>query len=101
MGIRLTAAGDPHILELPESPLLLNQVGTIHAGVQFALGEACSGEFLLRCLGNDLSRAFAVLRTSNVKFRNPAHGELRASARLLKKSDASLNLRISEIHGIP
>jgi len=24
MGMRLTAAGDAHILELPESPLLLN-----------------------------------------------------------------------------
>jgi len=36
---------------MPESPLLLNHVGTVHASVQFALAEASSGEFLLRHLG--------------------------------------------------
>ena len=31
-------------------------------------------------LGNAQSEVFAVLRTSDVKFRKPAHGALRASA---------------------
>jgi acyl-coenzyme A thioesterase PaaI-like protein len=90
LGMQLAAAGDAHILVLPESPLVLNHVGTVHAGVQFVLAEACSGEFLLRHLGGDPSRVFAILRTSNVKFRKPAHGELRASAQFLEKSRASL-----------
>jgi acyl-coenzyme A thioesterase PaaI-like protein len=90
MGMQLAAAGDAHILKLPESSLLLNHVGTIHAGVQFALAEACSGEFLLRHLGSDRSQVFAVLRNSKVKFRKPARGELRASARFRDKSGASL-----------
>jgi hypothetical protein len=47
LGIQLAAAGDAHILTLPESPLLLNHLGTVHAGVQFMLAEACSGEFLM------------------------------------------------------
>lgn len=81
MGMQLAAAGELHILELPESPLLLNHVGSIHAGVQFALAEACSGEFLLRHFGCGPTEVFAVLRTAKVKFRRPAHGDLRASAR--------------------
>lgn len=89
LGLQLADAGESHILELPESALLLNHVGSIHAGVQFALAEACSGEFLLRHLGCGPSEVFAVLRTSKVKFRKPAHGDLRASARLEEKSGAS------------
>ena len=81
LGMQLAPAGDGHILEMPESPLLLNHVGTIHASAQFALAEASSGEFLLRHLGEGQSQVFAVLRTSDVKFRKPAHGALRASAR--------------------
>ena len=81
LGMRLPPAGDGHILEMPESPLLLNHVGTVHASVQFALAEASSGEFLLRHLGDVQNQVFAVLRTSDVKFRKPAHGVLRASAR--------------------
>jgi acyl-coenzyme A thioesterase PaaI-like protein len=81
LGMKLAAPGSGHILEMPESPLLLNHVGTVHAGTQFALAEASSGEFLLRHLGDEHSHIFAVLRTSNVKFRKPAHGTLHASAR--------------------
>lgn len=88
MGMELAAAGEPHILELPESPLLLNHVGSIHAGVQFALAEACSGEFLLRHLGFSPGEVYAVLRTAKVKFRRPAHGNLRASARWEEKGNA-------------
>jgi acyl-coenzyme A thioesterase PaaI-like protein len=81
LGMQLAAPGNGHILEMPESPLVLNHVGTVHASVQFALAEASSGEFLLRHLGDAQSQVFAVLRTSNVKFRKPAQGALRASAR--------------------
>lgn len=81
MGMQLASPGNGHILEMPESPLLLNHVGTIHASVQFALAEASSGEFILRHLGEAQSQVFAVLRTSDVKFRKPAQGALRASAR--------------------
>jgi acyl-coenzyme A thioesterase PaaI-like protein len=81
LGMQLVPPGNSHILEMPETPLLLNHVGSVHASVQFALAEASSGEFLLRHLGDAQNQVFAVLRTSNVKFRKPAHGALRASAR--------------------
>jgi hypothetical protein len=72
LGMQLAPAGNAHILEMPESPLLLNHVGTVHASARFALAEASSGEFLLRHLGEAQGRVFAVLRTSDVKFRKPA-----------------------------
>jgi acyl-coenzyme A thioesterase PaaI-like protein len=90
LGMQLATAGNAHIPEMPESPLLLNHVGTVHASVQFALAEASSGEFLLRQMGEMQSQVFAVLRTSNVKFRKPAHGALRASARFADSDAAKL-----------
>jgi len=80
LGMQLAPEGKGHILEMPESPLLINHVGTVHASAQFALAEACSGELLLRHLGDRQSQVLAVLRTSEVKYRKPAHGALRASA---------------------
>jgi uncharacterized protein (TIGR00369 family) len=89
LGIELAPENETHLLRLPVSSLHLNHLGTIHAGVQFALAEACSGEFLLRHFGNDPNQVFAVLRTSNVKFHKPAQGELRASAQFVGKPGAS------------
>ncbi len=90
LGMQLAPVSNAHILEMPESPLLLNHVGTIHASAQFALAEASSGEFLLRHLSDAPGQVFAVLRTSDVKFRKPAPGTLRASARFAEGVAESL-----------
>ena len=94
LGMQLAPAGNGHNVELPESPLLLNHVGTVHASVQFALAEASSGEFLLRELGDAQNQVLAVLRTSEVKFRKPAHGTLRASARFADGAAESLRAEL-------
>ena len=91
IGMTLAPEGRRHLLELPESPLLLNHVGTVHASVQFALAEACSGEFLLRATGFPHTEVFAVLRASEVKFRKPANGLLRVSARFAEVTETSLS----------
>jgi acyl-coenzyme A thioesterase PaaI-like protein len=90
LGMHHAPAGNGHILEMPETALLLNHVGTIHASAQFALAEATSGEFLLRHLGDAQRQVFAVLRTSDVKFRKPAHGALRTTARFANSIAESL-----------
>jgi hypothetical protein len=90
IGICLAPAGSAHLLELPARPLTINHVGTIHASVQFALAEACSGEFLLSQVGGSVAGIFAVLRASEVKFRKPARGALRASARFLDGENPAL-----------
>ena len=33
LGMQLATAGSSHLIELPASPLLLNHVGTVHAGL--------------------------------------------------------------------
>ncbi len=95
LGMQLAPPGNGHILEMPETPLLLNHVGTVHASVQFALAEASSGEFLLRHLGEAQREVFAVLRTSDVKFRKPAHGVLRASARFADGTADTLSAELT------
>jgi len=95
MGMRLAPAGGDHLLELPESALLINHLGTIHASVQFALAEAGSGEFLLRQLGAAHEHVFAALRTATVKFRKPAQGELRASARFVDTDAAQVSAALA------
>lgn len=95
MGMRFAAPGDSHILEMPESPLLLNHLGSIHAGMQFALAEACSGAFLQLHLPGWQDQVMAILRTSEVKFRNPAHGCLRAAAQFDGASAASLSNQLA------
>lgn len=81
LGMQLAPQGSDHIVTLPASELLRNHVGSVHASAQFALAEAASGELLLQKLGAAQGQAVAVLRTSSVKFRKPAQGELRAAAR--------------------
>src|SRR5262249_32028324 len=110
MGMRLALAGRDHILELPESAPLINHVGAIHASVQFALAEAGSGEFLRRQLGQSQEHVLAVLRTSPVKFRKPAHGELRAivqfadidAAELASRGRAlvAILVEVADTHGV-
>jgi len=95
LGMQLTLPSEGHIPEMPESPLLLNHVGTVHASVQFALAEASSGEFLLRQFGDLQNQVFAILRTSEVKFRKPAHGTLHASARFADGGADSLLAELS------
>jgi acyl-coenzyme A thioesterase PaaI-like protein len=95
LGIHVGPSGDSPILEMPESPLLLNHIGTVHASAQFALAEACSGQFLLHHLKDRHGQIFAVLRTSDVKFRKPAHGALRASARFADGTADSLAAELS------
>ena len=51
LGLQLAPPGKGYILEMPESPLLLNHVGTVHASVQFSLAEASSWRVSFALLG--------------------------------------------------
>jgi acyl-coenzyme A thioesterase PaaI-like protein len=67
-------------LTLPANPNYQNHIGTVHAGAQFALAEAASGQWLLSRFGAESARNLAVVRHADVKFRRPATGELAAQA---------------------
>lgn len=70
---------DDAILSLPDSPEYLNHLGTVAAAAQFSLAEFTSGQWLLNTYPDWADRVIPVLRRSDVKFRKPAHGEIRAS----------------------
>ena len=71
---------DGSVLTLPEDPRYKNHVGTVHAGAQFSLAEAASGQWLLGKFGDAAADHLAVVRHVEVKYRRPAAGELTAKA---------------------
>ena len=76
LGLRAEGAS----LSLPADPSHQNHLGTVHAGAQFALAEAASGQWLLSRFGAEAAENVAVVRHADVKFRKPATGELSAQA---------------------
>ena len=73
---------DQSILALPDSPEYLNHLGTVAAAAQFSLAEFTSGQWLLNTFPEWADKVIPVLRRSDVKFRKPAHGEIRATVPL-------------------
>ena len=71
---------DGTTLTLPADANYQNHLGTVHAGAQFALAEAASGQWLLNRFGGEAASNLAVVRHADIKFRRPATGELRAQA---------------------
>ena len=76
LGLRADGA----TLTLPADPNYQNHLGTVHAGAQFALAEAASGQWLLSRFGAAAAANLAVVRHADVKFRRPAAGKLTAEA---------------------
>jgi acyl-coenzyme A thioesterase PaaI-like protein len=76
LGLR---AGETAVV-LPADPKYLNHLGTVHAGAQFSLAEAASGQWLLDRFGAAAAEYAAVVRRADVKFRRPAAGELTTQA---------------------
>jgi len=71
---------DGSSLTLPDDPKYRNHLGTVHAGAQFSLAEAASGQWLLGKFGDRAQDYAAVVRHAGVKYRRPASGELTARA---------------------
>jgi acyl-coenzyme A thioesterase PaaI-like protein len=94
LGLRRPADPSAGILELEDAPRYLNHIGTVHAAAQFALAEACSGEFLLARFAPLAAGHLAVVRRAEIKFRKPASGALQARASApeeeLRKLEADL-----------
>jgi acyl-coenzyme A thioesterase PaaI-like protein len=71
---------DGSVLLLPADAKYRNHLGTVHAGAQFSLAEAASGQWLLARFGDAAADYLAVVRHVDVKYRRPASGELTAKA---------------------
>ena len=99
-------AHDSTTLELETQRSVHNHVETIHAAAQFTLAETQSGLFLLSLFSDYADEMIPLLRSSTVKYKNPATTKLTAEARvneedkskfekqLLKRGRAMLSVEV-------
>lgn len=82
LGIERCEPAEESLFALHDSPRYVNHVNTVHASVQFALGEAASGEYLLRRFADLAEKETLVplVRRSEVKYKKPAYGTIKAAA---------------------
>jgi hypothetical protein len=80
MGIRKSQEDGSSLLELDDLPVFRNHLGTVHAGVQMALAEAASAEFLLRSFKDADAGVLVVVRRVQAKFKNLVQGRIFAKA---------------------
>jgi uncharacterized protein (TIGR00369 family) len=84
LGVRVVAV-EPERAEvaIPEAPQLLNHVGTAHAAVEFALGDAASGAMVVSAFRDVQAQGYIPLVASaRIAYLKPARGELRGVATL-------------------
>jgi acyl-coenzyme A thioesterase PaaI-like protein len=82
IGIERASQSSEVLLKLSNSPNYKNHLDTVHASVQFALAEACSGEYLLSRFNGNSSDYVPVVRRVEVKYKKPATGEIYAKAQV-------------------
>lgn len=107
-------AHDSQTLELETRNSVHNHVATVHAAAQFTLAETQSGLYLLSLFPNQSESMMPLLRTSTVKYKNPAKTKLRAEAKVdildkrkfelqfTKKGRALLTvyIKLKDTHGV-
>ena len=77
---------DEKTLKLAYHNNVQNHIGTIHAAAQFALAETQSGDYLSGLFPQHKGKFLPLLRSSTVKYRNPASSEIYAEA-VAKEAD--------------
>lgn len=82
IGIRRLEDKESGLLELQTDDNMKNHLGTVHASAQFALAEACSGEYLLNKFKEYSGDIVPVVRKTETKYKNPAEGNIYAKARI-------------------
>jgi hypothetical protein len=90
LGMKPGTAASGRLLQIDESPLLANHLGTVHASVQLALAEASSAEFLLQQFPGFAAKFFGVVRRIQAKFISPLTGRISSTASMGDKHSQRL-----------
>ena len=97
---------DAKTLMLPKEPHVENHLRTIHAAAQFTLAETHSGYYLQNLFPEFKEEVIPLLRSSEVKYRQPATTQIYARAfveektlakfheQFLKKGRATIKVRV-------
>jgi acyl-coenzyme A thioesterase PaaI-like protein len=93
LGVRVVALGPARAeVAIPEAPERLNHVGTTHAAVEFALGEAASGAMVVSAFVDAQAQGYVPLAAgARIAYLKPARGDLRGIAVLAE--DAQRQVR--------
>ncbi|MBP9689667.1 MAG: YiiD C-terminal domain-containing protein [Bacteroidia bacterium] len=78
--IGLTESNGEYLFELADDVGYTNHLGSVAAAAQFSLAEFTSGQWLLNSFSEIALNVVPMLRKSQVKFKKPAHGRIRAKA---------------------
>ncbi len=81
-------------LYLPFSENVTNHVDTIHASAQYAFAEISSGAYLEEVFPDYRGNVYAVLRKSEIKYKNPGTKDLSANMEI---DDAVVQKTISDL----
>lgn len=73
-------SGEGFLFELANDEKYTNHLGTVAAAAQFSLAEFASGQWMINEFPDLAQQVIPVLRKSEVKFKKPAYGKVRAKA---------------------
>ena len=82
----LTDGQGEFLFELTDDITYTNHLGTVAAAAQFSLAEFTSGQWLLNTFPEIVPNVIPMLRKSEVKFKKPAYGRIRAKANVNKET---------------
>ncbi len=74
------AAGDRVVAELPDREELRNHIGGPHAAMVFGVAETASGAVVMAAFGPHLAEVTPLVVRSEIAYKKPALGVLRAEA---------------------
>ncbi len=90
LGIKVVKATSSAVtLALPYRPELSNHIQTLHAGAQFALGEATAVSVIALVFADHLETTNILTAQSSITYRRPAQGDLIATVSLTPEAGAS------------
>jgi hypothetical protein len=76
--IGISTSTNEFIFELVDDVKYTNHLGTVAAAAQFSLAEFASAQWMLNTFPEIAPKAIPVLRKSEVKYKKPAFGKIRA-----------------------
>lgn len=84
--IGITEGHEEFLFELTDDITYTNHLGTVAAAAQFSLAEFASGQWLLNTFPEIAHNVIPMLRKSEVKFKKPAFGRVRAKAKVNRET---------------
>lgn len=85
VGVEIVAIdGDGATARLPDSPSLLNHIGSQHAGALYTVAEAASGAAMASAFADLLASVTRLVRQGTMRYMKVARGPITARATLVR-----------------